>query len=151
MSHYTLQVAENKTVACLIRPCSHFGAKVSPPTIKVCGCVIQLLFLVKTSRFIWCVVRWGLTNKHHENICMFDTDWTTPSNSNNYSTCTQTPHPIVNTTGRTYVVFSWGINKHALPITVTKSREVWFSIRFMLMLHRRFANAPQVSLCKSNW
>ena len=59
-----------------------------------------------------------------------------------------TPHSIVNTIGRTYV-FSWGVNKHGLPITITKS--VWSSIQFLRMLYRRFAKAMQVPMCKSNW
>ena len=42
------------------------------------------------------------------------------------------------------------INKHALVITITKSKEVRFSIQFLLMLHHRFANATQVLLGTSN-
>jgi hypothetical protein len=41
-------------------------------------------------------------------------------------------------------------NKHALPIIITKSEEVQFSIQFLLKLHLRFANLTQFSLCKSN-
>jgi hypothetical protein len=52
--------------------------------------------------------------------------------------------------GKMYV-FVQGFNKRALPTTITKLGKVQFSIRFMSMLHHRFANATQVSLCKSNW
>ena len=38
----------------------------------------------------------------------------------------------------------------ALSIIITKSWEVRFSIRFMLMLQHRFANATQVLLCIIN-
>ena len=38
----------------------------------------------------------------------------------------------------------------ALSVTITKGGEVRFSIWFLMMLHRRFANATQVLLCKSN-
>ena len=56
---------------------------------------------------------------------------------------------IVNTAERTHTI-NQEINKHALPISITKSREVSISIQlFLLMLHRRFANAMQVSFCKS--
>ena len=43
-----------------------------------------------------------------------------------------------------------GANNHALPITMLKSREVQILMRFLLTLHCRYANATQVSLCKSN-
>ena len=36
-------------------------------------------------------------------------------------------------------------NKHVLPITITKSEEVQLSNKFLLMLHRRFANATPIS------
>jgi hypothetical protein len=38
----------------------------------------------------------------------------------------------------------------ALPITITESGEDRFSIRFLRMFHRRFANTPRALLCKSN-
>ena len=41
-----------------------------------------------------------------------------------------TPHPIMNTLGRSHVFNQW-INKHALPVTKTKSREFQFSICFI--------------------
>ena len=40
--------------------------------------------------------------------------------------------------------------KHALPITITKSGYVRFSIQFLHIFHRRFANIIQVLSCKSN-
>ena len=46
---------------------------------------------------------------------------------------TTTRHSTMNTTGTTYAP-SWEINKHALMITITKSGEVWFSIRFFLQM-----------------
>ena len=42
------------------------------------------------------------------------------------------------------------INKHALPIDTTKSGEVRSTILFLVILHRRFASAMHVSLCKYN-
>ena len=53
---------------------------------------------------------------------------------------TTTRHSTMNTTGTTCTP-SWEINKHALMITITKSGEVWFSIRFFLqmMFRCRFA------------
>jgi hypothetical protein len=53
-----------------------------------------------------------------------------------------TLHSTVNTIGKTYV-FGWKVNQCALSATTTKSGEVRFSIQFLLMLHRRFANARQ--------
>jgi hypothetical protein len=47
----------------------------------------------------------------------------------------------MNTYGKIYV-FKLGINKHALPIAITKSREAGF----LLMLHQ-IVNATQVLLC----
>jgi hypothetical protein len=41
---------------------------------------------------------------------------------------------------KTPCIFSKEIDKHALPITATKSREVRLSIRFLLILRRRLAN-----------
>ena len=51
----------------------------------------------------------------------------------------------VNTIGRTYAS-NQDISKHVatFPITTTKYEEVRFSTRFLEMLHRRIANAPQV-------
>ena len=48
--------------------------------------------------------------------------------------------------GRTYI-FNQGINKHAFPIVITKS----WAIQFLLMLYHKFANATQVSFCRSNF
>lgn len=42
-------------------------------------------------------------------------------------------------------VFSEGVNKHALQITITDSREN----QFLKMLNCRSTNARQVSLCNS--
>ena len=39
---------------------------------------------------------------------------------------------------------SYGVNKHALMITITTEQEVRFSIRFLQMFQCRFANATQV-------
>ena len=63
---------------------------------------------------------------------MFRRDWTWPSN---YFT---TPHLTMNMIGMIYV-YSQGIIKHALPITISKSCQVQFSNQFWLMLHCRFA------------
>ena len=56
---------------------------------------------------------------------------------------------ITNTIGKTYIC-SLKINKHALPIIITKSREVRFSILFWHMFQRKFVDATHVLLCESN-
>ena len=56
----------------------------------------------------------------------------------------------VNMIGRTCNIFDREINNHALPITITKSREVRSPIQFLLMPHHRCGNATQVSLWSAN-
>ena len=61
------------------------------------------------------------------------------SNINNY---------LMNIIGRTYVSDE-EINKCALSMTITTSREALFLIWFLRLFHRGvFANATRVSLCK---
>ena len=91
---------------------------------------MQVLFSYFLNPF---VVGLGSKNQHHIRH-LFRRDWTT---SLGYI---KTPYPIKNIIGRTYI-FSSGINKHALPIMLTKFEKVQFSIRFLLMLHRTFASA----------
>ena len=44
-----------------------------------------------------------------------------------------------------------GVDKHALPETITRSGLVqFFKTKVLMMCHRRFANATQVSLRKFN-
>ena len=51
-----------------------------------------------------------------------------------------TLYSIKDTNGRTHVS-NLDINRHALPITITKSRKMRFSIRFLHTFHRRFDDA----------
>ena len=43
-----------------------------------------------------------------------------------------------------------GINKYALPITITKTCVILYFIWFLLMFHHSFANATQIRRCKSD-
>ena len=101
-------------------------------------------FLNDAPIFDWYLVRWGSKDKEQKHTCL-KREWTTSSNNNNYST----PHSITNIIGRTYVT-SLKINKHALPITITKPEKLQFPIQFLQIFHRRFAHATQALLCKSN-
>ena len=65
------------------------------------------------------------------------------SNNNNFST-------FINEPNWEYLCNQLRINKHALPIFITKAREVQFSILFLQMFRCRFANATQVLMCKYN-
>ena len=108
--------------------------------LKVSGCY-SVTFLNRTPICDWCVVRWRLKNKTHADTYL-----------EQIRLCLQTFLTTLNTIGRTYV-FSWGINKHALMITITKWGEIRYSMRFLLMfanVHHRFANATYVLLGKSN-
>ena len=55
---------------------------------------------------------------------------------------------IVNTIERTYV-YSIGINKHVISMTITKEGKIQFLIHFLLMLHCRFAKVTYNLLCES--
>jgi hypothetical protein len=62
-------------------------------------------------------------------------DWTTSSNINKqYST-------LNNEYSGGQLCIQLKINKHALPITITKVRGGPISIRFLQMFHPRFGNA----------
>ena len=52
-------------------------------------------------------------------------------------------HSIVNTIGRTYVS-CWEINKHALPLIMIKSGDIWFLIWSLHVFYCGFANATRV-------
>ena len=95
----------------------------------------SVTFLDWTSIVDWRVVERYLKNKHHKDTCL---------------RLFITPCSIINTIGRKNM-FKLRMNKHALPMTITKSWEVWFSIWCLLMLYRRIANATKVSLCKPSW
>ena len=106
------------------------------PEIQVCSSSsITVLFLDSTPIFTWCLARWGSRNKHHKSTC-----------SKEIGRCLliliTTLHSIVNTIGRTYV-FSEGINKCALPISITEFRIrpifnliCWCFIVDLLMKHK---------------
>ena len=82
---------------------------------KVCGCY-PVTFLDRTPLLDWCVVRSGSKNKHQKDTCLQEV-------------VKYYYDIIVNTIGRTYV-FIQGTNKPALSLTITKLKEVWFSILF---------------------
>ena len=87
--------------------------------------------------------KWGSKSKHHKDTCLKEIGL-------HLQILVTTPHSIVNTIGsslgRTHVS-SEGINKHALPMTITKSGEVWFLIWFLQMFRCRFGNATQTLRC----
>ena len=107
---------------------------------KACECYLVTV-LNRTPIFESCASRSGSKNKHHKDTCLKEIDLRVIKNStlNRGHNCRRTH------------VFSEGIKKHVLPITIIKSGEVRFSIRFLLMIHCEFANAIQVLLCESNW
>ena len=77
--------------------------------------VIWLVFLIGHPPFFdCCVFKWGSNNKHHKDMCY-------KKIGRGPQLRITTPHPIMNTTRRTYVL-SWRINKHALPITTMCSK-----------------------------
>ena len=80
-------------------------------SIKVCGCYL-VTFLNWIPVFDWCMFRWGSKNKYHKDTCLTEIRL-------HLQNLLTTPHSIV---------FSYGINKYALQITITKSREVRFTI-----------------------
>ena len=84
---------------------------------KVCECYLVTV-LNWTPIFESCAIRTGSKNKHHKDTCLKEIDLHVISNStlNSGHNCRRTH------------VFSKGIKKHALPITITKSGEVRFSI-----------------------
>jgi hypothetical protein len=108
---------------------------------------MRMLFgycLNQTPIFNWCAVRCG--SKEKRNNHTFKRNWTMFSNF-----VLTILHLIVKTIGRTHV-FSQGINKNALPLTIIKLRKnrclIWLC--WCLDHHRIFANVIQVSLCKSD-
>ena len=61
-----------------------------------------------------------------------------------------TLHSTMNTTKKTYIP-NWEIDKHALLITVTKSRKRSnYQHGFYICFHHRSTDAPQILLCESN-
>ena len=77
--------------------------------------------------------------KRHE----FKRDWIAPSKITNYFTFNSEHNQ------EDLYIFSYEINKLALPTTITKSIKILFSIRFLHTFRCRFTNATQVLLCKS--
>ena len=106
----------------------------APKTCKVSCMCYSSIFLNQTPIFNWCVVQWGSKNKHHTYTCLKEIGVRL--------------QVFIN-----YSTLNSEFNKHALPITLTKSWEMWPSNRFLIMIHHRFVNAIQVSSCKfdRNW
>ena len=98
---------------------------------------------LRTPIFDWYVAQQGSKKKHHKNICWKEIEL-------HLRICLTTLHSIMNTIERT-CVFNQGINKCALSITITKSREVQFPIQFLLKLYHRFTSATRVLIYKSSW
>ena len=107
---------------------------------KVCNASVIQLFFRSNIYHLICV--W-LGDNQRTSRHVFKRDWSHWTLSSSFIDCVLRTH-IVNTIGRTYI-FSYGINEHALPIIITKSRETLF----VLMLHRSFTNVTQSLLCTS--
>ena len=106
--------------------------------IEVCGCY-SVTFLNWAPIFDWCVFKWKSKNKHHDKV-----DVCQQENKLHFQVLSN--HTTLNSEQnqedlRIYLKI---FNKHALPITTTKSRKVWFSVWLLLMFHRRFANTTQL-------
>ena len=106
-------------------------------TYKVSRCYSVTLFNW-TPIFDWCVVRSQSRTKHYKDMSLVHKEI-----GLSHQMLLTTPHSIVNIVERTHE-FGEGINKHALPLTITKSEEIQILIWFLLMLHHRFANASQI-------
>ena len=108
----------------------------------VCGCYSLDYFSNQTPIFDRCVVQRGSENEHHKDTCLKEIGLrcqillTTP-----HSTLSM---PVV---WRIAYVFSQEINKHALHITITNSREVQLSIQLLVMPHCTSADVTQLPLC----
>jgi len=72
-------------------------------------------------------------NKHHKDASLNEIE-------QHLQKLITTLHSIMNTTWKTNI-FTKKMIKHALPITITKSGEVRFSIRVVQMFHCRDTNA----------
>ena len=99
-------------------------------------------FLNQAPVLDWYVLRWGPKSKHHKDTCLEVIGL-------HFQISISTLRLIKKIIRRTYLT-NFEINKHALLITITKSRDAIFSNRFLQMFHCRFANATRVSSCKSN-
>ena len=91
---------------------------------KVCG-RYSVNFLNQTPIFDWCVVGWGSEKKHHDDACLKEFALRL--------LILLTTHSVVNPFRRTYVFRLW-INRHALPITITKARDIQFCWCFTIDL-----------------
>jgi hypothetical protein len=98
--------------------------------VKEGGCYL-VTFPHQTFIFDWCMVHWWSKNKHHKNTYLKEIRL-------HLQILLTTPHSIVYITRRTYI-FNQGINKCALPMTITKSEKVKF-------LNPIFANACTIDL-----
>ena len=97
-------------------------------TLKYVG-AIQFLFITGHLCLIGVWLGEGQTNNHRKDTCSKEIGLSL------YPTTQNLKRPT-----------TYSINKHALPIHITESREVRFSIWFWLMFHHhRFANATTQS------
>lgn len=78
--------------------------------------VIQTCFLII---YDWCVIR-SRSKNNHKDACLKEVGL-------RFQCLLVTPHSIVIINGKTYVL-NYDIKKHALPITIIKSKEVKFYV-----------------------
>ena len=118
--------------------------RLRPIYLKICGCY-SMTFLNWTRLYNWYMVWWESKDKHHKNTCLIE-----------IKLCLQiqltSSHSTMNKLGRTYVT-NKRINKHALLIITTNSRNDQFQIQFFPhMLHYIVDLLTQHTFCyvKSN-
>ena len=90
---------------------------------KVCICY-YVIYLNWTPIFEWCVVRCKSKNGHHKVTCLKEIEL-----------CLL----------RLLIILHLILVEYALHTTVTKIGEVQFSLQFLLLCHRSFVNATQIS------
>ena len=107
---------------------------------------MELLFLRGHLYLIGTWFREDQRNKHHKDACLKEFDY-------GFKVLLTAPTSIVNTLGRTYVLVkeSTNVHFHVKPNQGRSNFQIWF----LVMLHCRYSNATQVSLCKfrfgRNW
>lgn len=82
--------------------------------LKICGYYL-VVFFNGIPIFEWCAVSCGYKNTHHEDTCLKEI-------ALRVYTLLSTLNSMVITIGKTYV-FTWGINKHAILMIITKQWE----------------------------
>ena len=125
----------HKAISCKVQHVTWFGVKF----MRIWKGEVDESEVARFLNVVW----WGSKWKHHKDTCIEEIE-------RRLQTSIMTLHSIMNTQlgGPMYLVKK--STTHALPITITKSGEVRYSIRYLQMFHCRFASATRVLLCKSN-